>query len=172
TSHSKPTPVASSTRLVASDSSGPTPSPGINVTLYVIGPSCRCPPMLAERAALSRCLLGRLGPRYEIDRSEPVTTLKGLEDVVAAQTAISDIDGKLGKLWYVGYSIDDLAENATFEEVVFLLHNLRLPTQPELEAITEQMVNDREPGDFIVGLMPTLAEQTSPMSMLRTTVSA
>lgn len=101
-----------------------------------------------------------------------MTTLKGLEDVVAAQTAISDIDGKLGKLWYVGYSIDDLAENATFEEVMFLLHNLRLPTQSELEAITEQMVNDREPGDFIVGLMPTLAEQTSPMSMLRTTVSA
>jgi len=34
---------------------------------------------------------------------------KGLEEVIAAQTAISDIDGKLGKLWYVGYSIDDLA---------------------------------------------------------------
>ena len=55
--------------------------------------------------------------------------LKGLQDIVAAQTSISDIDGKLGKLWYAGYSIDDLAENSTFEEVVFLLHNLRLPTQ-------------------------------------------
>jgi citrate synthase len=99
-------------------------------------------------------------------------SLKGLQDIVAAQTAISDIDGKLGKLWYVGYSIDDLAENSTFEEVVFLLHNLRLPTQSELEDLTEQMVNDREAGEFIAGLMPTLAEQTSPMSMLRTTVSA
>jgi citrate synthase len=98
--------------------------------------------------------------------------LKGLQDIVAAQTSISDIDGKLGKLWYAGYSIDDLADNSTFEEVVFLLHNLRLPTQSELEDITEQMVNDREAGDFIVGLMPTLAEQASPMSMLRTTVSA
>jgi citrate synthase len=98
--------------------------------------------------------------------------LKGLQDIVAAQTSISDIDGKLGKLWYAGYSIDDLAENSTFEEVMFLLHNLRLPTRSELEDITEQMVNDREAGDFIVGLMPTLAEQTSPMSMLRTTVSA
>jgi citrate synthase len=98
--------------------------------------------------------------------------LKGLQDIVAAQTSISDIDGKLGKLWYAGYSIDDLAENSTFEEVFFLLHNLRLPTQSELEDITEQMVNDREPGDFIVSLMPTLAEQASPMSMLRTTVSA
>ena len=97
---------------------------------------------------------------------------KGLEEVVAAQTAISDIDGKLGKLWYAGYSIDDLAENSTFEEITHLLHNGRLPTQDELDDLTEQMVNDRETADFVSDLMPTLAEQTSPMSMLRTSVSA
>jgi citrate synthase len=101
-----------------------------------------------------------------------LVTGKGLEEVVAAQTAISDIDGKLGKLWYVGYSIDDLAEHSTFEEIVFLLHHLRLPTQTELEEITERMVTDRETADFVASLMPTLAEQTSPMSMLRTSVSA
>jgi citrate synthase len=101
-----------------------------------------------------------------------VTAGKGLEEVVAAQTAISDIDGKLGKLWYVGYSIDDLAEHSTFEEVAFLLHNLRLPAQDELDGLTEQMLNDREAADFILDLMPTLAKQTSPMSMLRTSVSA
>jgi len=101
-----------------------------------------------------------------------VPTEKGLADVVAAQTSISDIDGKLGKLWYVGYSIDDLAEHSSFEEVVFLLHNLRLPAQDELDELTEQMVEDREAADFIRELMPTLAEQTSPMSMLRTAVSA
>jgi citrate synthase len=101
-----------------------------------------------------------------------LATGKGLEDVVAAQTAISDIDGKLGKLWYVGYSIDELAENSTFEEVVFLLHNGRLPTQAELDEVTEQMVTSRETADFVASLMPTLAEQTSPMSMLRSSVSA
>jgi citrate synthase len=101
-----------------------------------------------------------------------VTMEKGLADVVAAQTAISDIDGKLGKLWYVGYSIDDLAEHSSFEEVIFLLHNLRLPNQTELDDLTEQMVEDREAADFVRELMPTLAEQTSPMSMLRTAVSA
>jgi citrate synthase len=97
---------------------------------------------------------------------------KGLMDVVAAQTAISDIDGKLGKLWYAGYSIDDLAENSTFEEVMYLVHHRRLPTQSELEDLTEQMVDCRESAEFIRKLMPTLAEQTSPMSMLRTSVSA
>ena len=39
---------------------------------------------------------------------------KGLADVVAAETAVSDIDGKLGKLWYVGYDIHDLATYSTF----------------------------------------------------------
>ncbi|HEX8100595.1 MAG TPA: citrate/2-methylcitrate synthase [Actinomycetota bacterium] len=97
---------------------------------------------------------------------------KGLEEVVAAETRISDIDGKLGKLWYVGYSIDDLAEHSTFEEVVYLLQHGRLPTQTELDELTEQMVKDREAADFVRDLMPTLASQTSPMSMLRTTVSA
>ena len=97
---------------------------------------------------------------------------KGLEDIVAAETRISDIDGKLGKLWYVGYSIDDLAESSTFEEVVYLLHHGRLPTQTEMEELTEQMVKDREAADFVRDLLPTLASQASPMSMLRTSISA
>jgi citrate synthase len=97
---------------------------------------------------------------------------KGLEEIVAAQTAISDIDGKLGKLWYAGYSIDDLCQHSSFEEVTFLVHHLRLPTQSELDDLTEQMVNDREAADFVRDLMPTLAQQASPMSMLRTGVSA
>ena len=97
---------------------------------------------------------------------------KGLEEIVAAETALSDIDGKLGKLWYVGYSIDDLAGHSSFEEVVYLLHHQRLPAQDELDELTESMVEDRETADFVGGLMPTLAEATSPMSMLRTSVSA
>src|SRR5439155_10798844 len=101
-----------------------------------------------------------------------VTGEKGLQDVVAAETRISDIDGKLGKLWYAGFSIDDLAANSTFEEVTYLLHHGRLPSRAELDDITEQMVADRETADFVTGLMPTLAEQASPMSMLRTSVSA
>ena len=54
-------------------------------------------------------------------------TGKGLEGVVAAETAVSDIDGKKGLLYYVGYDIHDLADNATFEEIIYLLHHLELP---------------------------------------------
>jgi citrate synthase len=97
---------------------------------------------------------------------------KGLADVVAAQTALSDIDGKLGKLWYVGYDIHDLARYSTFEETSFLLHNQRLPDRDELEALSERLVEERELDEFTSGLMSTLAEVSSPMSMLRTAVSA
>ena len=99
-------------------------------------------------------------------------TEKGLADVVAAETAISDIDGKLGRLWYVGYDIHDLARYSTFEETVFLLHHQRLPGREELEELTAQLVGERELDQWLGGLMPTFGETTSPMSMLRTSVSA
>jgi len=97
---------------------------------------------------------------------------KGLEDVVAAQTSISDIDGKMGRLFYVGYDIHDLATNVSFEETIFLLHNLRLPTKTELDQINEQLTVERMPSPWIREMLPTLAKEASPMSMLRTTVSA
>jgi len=105
-------------------------------------------------------------------RKERFVADKGLREVVAAQTKLSDIDGRAGRLWYVGYDIRDLAGRTSYEEVVHLLHELRLPTQPELDALIDFMVEEREVSKFLVDLMPTLAQQTSPMSMLRTTVSA
>src|SRR5918992_1494018 len=97
---------------------------------------------------------------------------KGLEGVVAAETAISDIDGKKGILSYVGYDIHDLAPNGTFEETIYLLHHLELPTAQQLDELKEQLGREREPNDFVMKLLPHLAEHSAPMSMLRTAVSA
>jgi citrate synthase len=99
-------------------------------------------------------------------------TGKGLEGVVAAETAVSDIDGKKGLLYYVGYDIHDLAEHATFEEITYLLHHLELPTSSQLEELRDQLAGEREPNDFVMELMPALAKACAPMSMLRTAVSA
>lgn len=99
-------------------------------------------------------------------------TEKGLREIIAAQTKVSDIDGVNGRLWYAGYPIEELAEHCTYEEVVHLLHRLRLPTSAELDSLTEFMIEQRDPSRFIEKMMPTLAQQTSPMSMLRTSVSA
>ena len=97
---------------------------------------------------------------------------KGLEGVIAAETALSDIDGREGRLSYVGYDIHDLADNATFEEVIYLLQNLELPNGSQLEEVRTQLSKEREPNDFVMELMPALAETSAPMSMLRTAVSA
>lgn len=99
-------------------------------------------------------------------------TEQGLREVVAAQTSISDIDGVEGRLSYVGYDIADLARNASFEEVVYLLHNLDLPDRNQLAQLNTFLVRERELHPFLARMMPTLAQNTSPMSMLRTSVSA
>jgi citrate synthase len=103
---------------------------------------------------------------------ERSVTDRGLREIVAAQTRLSDIDGQAGKLWYVGHDINDLAGRTSYEEVVHLLHELQLPTQTELDTLIDFMVEEREVSKFLQDLMPTLAQQTSPMSMLRTSVSA
>ena len=95
-----------------------------------------------------------------------------MREVVAARTSISDIDGALGRLWYCGIDIHDLAERSTFEEVLYLLHHRCLPTKAELDELNDFLVSEREVSTFLAELMPTLAEQTSPMSMLRTSISA
>ena len=59
----------------------------------------------------------------------------GLRGVVAAQSSIGDVNGEQGILIYQGYNIHDLAEHSTFEEVVFLLWNGRLPKRDELDAL-------------------------------------
>ncbi len=90
----------------------------------------------------------------------------------AGETKVSDIDGKLGRLWYAGYDIADLARNSTFEEVVYLLHHARLPNRDELDELIEFSVSERDLSPLLKQMMPELAQQTSPMSMLRTSVSA
>jgi citrate synthase len=96
---------------------------------------------------------------------------KGLEGVVAAETALSDIDGKEGILYYVGYDIHDLV-NSSFEEVTYLLHHLELPNASQLEDIREHLSRERDPNEFVQELLPALAATSAPMSMLRTAVSA
>jgi citrate synthase len=97
---------------------------------------------------------------------------RGLEGVVAAETKISDIDGQKGKLYYAGYDIGELAEHATFEEIVHLLHHLELPTRAELQETARTLRDESALDDLVVGLVTSVAGQTGPMTALRTAVSA
>src|SRR5580692_3949923 len=80
---------------------------------------------------------------------ELTMTKAGLEDVVAADSSICDVNGIEGRLIYQGYDIHDLAEHSTFEEVVYLLWFGRLPTKTELETISKGLaVNRRLPEEL------------------------
>src|SRR5262245_52528064 len=100
-----------------------------------------------------------------------VATKAGLEDIVAGTSAISYIDGNIGKLIYSGYNIHDLAQHSTFEEVIYLLWNNQLPTQSELDTLKEQL--RQEPGipAEIQQLMRSLPQGVNTMDMLRTVIS-
>ena len=100
------------------------------------------------------------------------STGKGLEGVVAAQTKISDIDGQQGKLFYAGYDIADLAEHASFEETIYLLHHLELPTREQLADLNARLRAGQRLDDFLVRLIGSLGADTSPMTVLRTVISA
>src|SRR5919107_4648 len=96
----------------------------------------------------------------------------GLEGVVAAESSIGDVDGINGVLIYQGYDIHDLAEHSTFEEVVFLLWNGRLPKRDELDALKREIGECYDVPKEIVDLIRTFPKETDPMDTLRTAVSA
>ena len=104
--------------------------------------------------------------------TESTAATAGLRGVVAAQSAIGDVNGEEGKLIYQGYDIHDLAENSTFEEVVFFLLNGRLPTQTELEEHTARIRRNYEAPKEVIELMKQYPKDSDPMDVLRTSVSS
>ena len=97
---------------------------------------------------------------------------EGLRGVVAAQSAIGDVNGEQGILIYQGYNIHDLAEHATFEEVIFLLWNGRLPKADELAALTADIRANYEAPAEVIAMMKTFPTTADPMDVLRTAVSS
>ena len=100
---------------------------------------------------------------------EPV---KGLEGVVAADTKLSSVNGDKGILRYCGYNIDDLALNTNFEETVCLLYDTELPNKERLKDMTIKIGEARVLPNEVKVMITELAGKTSPMSTLRTVVSA
>ncbi|MDE2952135.1 MAG: citrate synthase [Chloroflexota bacterium] len=95
----------------------------------------------------------------------------GLEGVVVADIATSFIDGTIGKLIYSGYAIEELAENASFEEVLFLLHYTRLPKQAEYQALRSDIAKNAAIPNPIIDMMKSLPASTPAMAALRSAVS-
>ena len=97
--------------------------------------------------------------------------IKGLKDVYFDTTESSFIDGQVGKLLYRGYSIHDLAERSTFEEVVYLLLYSKLPNKQELADFDAELRANRIIPNEVIQVLD-LVKASHPMDALRTGVSA
>ncbi|HUQ31444.1 MAG TPA: citrate synthase [Pyrinomonadaceae bacterium] len=96
----------------------------------------------------------------------------GLRGVVAASSSIGDVNGEKGELIYQGINIHDLAKNSTFEEVVYLLWNGRLPKRDELDELKRNIAANQELQPEILALMRQFPKEAEPMDALRTSISA
>jgi len=97
---------------------------------------------------------------------------KGLEGVIALESELSSIDGDEGNLVYRGYDINDLAEHATFEEVIYLLRHGDLPSREELNDFTAHLRSERSLPDPVLDLLRNAPDDIHPMAILCTAVSA
>jgi len=96
---------------------------------------------------------------------------KGLVGVVAAQTALSSVDGQNGLLTYRGINIHELAGKASYEEVAYLLFYGKLPTAAELAAFQKELAANRRLPKAVVEHILGAPKKATPMDVLRTAVS-
>ncbi|MFZ0505132.1 MAG: citrate synthase [Chthoniobacterales bacterium] len=96
---------------------------------------------------------------------------RGLEGVIANETRLGDVRGQEGQLIYCGYEINELAGKASFEEVIYLLWNDRLPTQAELTELKRQLADERELPAQVIEFIKSTPRTAIPIDVLRTAVS-
>jgi 2-methylcitrate synthase len=98
-------------------------------------------------------------------------TSRGLEGVVANTTRLSDVIGDKGQLIYCGYDINELAGKVSYEEVVYLLWNNKLPNRKELEGFVNQLRSQRNLPGGVVDFIKAAPKNAAPMDVIRTGVS-
>ncbi len=96
----------------------------------------------------------------------------GLRGIEVADTKISNIDGKKGRLIYRGYDILDLTKNSTFEETAYLLLYDKLPNKPQLDEFNSKLIEARYIPKQMQKNMANWRKDADPMDMLQAFVSA
>jgi 2-methylcitrate synthase len=94
----------------------------------------------------------------------------GLRGVTVADSKVSFIDGKEGVLVYRGYRIEDLAQNASFPEVAYLLLHETLPNIDQLTAFNKQLQEESEIPACLYGALKNYPPSASPMDVLQSGV--
>jgi citrate synthase len=97
--------------------------------------------------------------------------IRGLEGVVAAETQLCDLDGANGRLAYRGYDIADLAQQATFEQVTYLLLHGDLPKPAQLDGFVVQLTASRSIPAELVQAFRLMPRDTDPMRVLQAAIA-
>jgi citrate synthase len=100
----------------------------------------------------------------------PKLATRGLEGIVATTTAICKVEDR--NLVYRGYSIDELAPKAEYEEVAYLLLNGDLPNKTELREFKAELAKHRALSPLLREILQKISENGTAMDVLRTVVSA
>ncbi|MBP83429.1 MAG: citrate synthase [Verrucomicrobiales bacterium] len=103
--------------------------------------------------------------------SEKPEYAKGLAGVIANESCLSDVQGQEGILRYLGYNIDDLVDNCSFEEVMYLLHRRKFPNQSELDVFTKTLRAERHLPQGVIDFIMAAPKDAQPMEVVRTGVS-
>ena len=103
--------------------------------------------------------------------SEKPEYAKGLAGVIANESCLSDVQGQEGILRYLGYNIDVLVDNCSFEEVMYLLHRRKFPNQSELDVFTKTLRAERHLPQGVIDFIMAAPKDAQPMEVVRTGVS-
>jgi citrate synthase len=93
---------------------------------------------------------------------------RGLEGLVVGDTAISDIDGNVGRLLYRGHAIEDLVGRATFEEVTHLVLFGELPNAEQLKSWSDELRRWRTPPQAALDALHRVPRNAHPLAQFRT----
>jgi citrate synthase len=103
--------------------------------------------------------------------AEIMSYAKGLEGIVAGESQICRIDGQNGKLYYLGYPIEELAANSSFEEATYLLLYGELPNSRQMAAFSERMRSSRELSEPVLAMIRAFPRVAHPMELLQSVIS-
>jgi citrate synthase len=97
---------------------------------------------------------------------------EGLEGVAIAESQISNVNGEKGELIYRGYWAEELTKDHSYEDIVYLLWNGKLPSKAESEAFRAELASKRELPAYVKKIIDLLPHDMSVMSVMRTAISS
>ncbi len=102
---------------------------------------------------------------------ESASYAKGLEGVIAGESEICRIDGQNGRLYYRGYSIEELARESDFEETTYLLLHGKLPNRQELAEFAGKMRASRSLSEPVLAMVRAFPRGAHPMELLQSVIA-